>query len=116
ERQQLESTMLEEARAQAQAELATGRPPAILIAESLNWHPGIVGLIASRLKDQSRRPAFAIAFNQNDVGTGSGRSISGGDLGRIVRGALDRGLLIKGGGHAMAAGITLARNRLGEFR
>lgn len=112
----MESAMLEEARAQAECEMLHGSPPAVLIAESRNWHPGIVGLIASRLKDQCRRPAFAIAFDENGTGTGSGRSIAGVDLGRLVRQALERGLLLKGGGHAMAAGITLRREALGEFR
>src|SRR5690606_21045882 len=63
-----------------------------------------------------RRPAFAIAFDENGTGTGSGRSIAGVDLGRLVRQALERGLLLKGGGHAMAAGITLRREAPGDFR
>jgi single-stranded-DNA-specific exonuclease len=116
ERQQLEQAMLEDARRQAEAELAGGDGPAVLIAESDRWHPGIVGLLASRLKDQARRPAFAIAFDPSGTGTGSGRSISGVDLGRLVRGAVERGLLVKGGGHAMAAGITVERDKLGRLR
>lgn len=116
ERQALEQQMVDEAKAEADAELATGQGPAILVAASDDWHPGIVGLIASRLKDHARRPAFAISFNANGVGTGSGRSIAGFDLGRLVRTAVDKGLLVKGGGHAMAAGITLERAKLGELR
>src|SRR5690606_25859792 len=116
ERQQMEAVMLEEARAQVEAELARGMPPAVLIAESTNWHPGIVGLLASRLKDLARRPVFAISFDGDGKGTGSGRSIPGVDLGRLVRQALDRDLLSRGGGHAMAAGITIRRDRLGDFR
>lgn len=116
ERQAMEEAMLAEALAQAEAELSAGDGPAILLAESEDWHPGIVGILASRLKDHARRPAFAIAFNKNGVGTGSGRSIAGIDLGRLVRGALDAGLISKGGGHAMAAGITVARERLGDLR
>ncbi|MFC6490993.1 DHHA1 domain-containing protein, partial [Nitratireductor sp. GCM10026969] len=80
------------------------------------WHAGIVGLIASRLKDHARRPAFAIAFDPNGTGTGSGRSIAGFDLGRLVREAVSEGLLVKGGGHAMAAGITVERAKLGALR
>ena len=90
--------------------------PAIVVTASDNWHPGIVGLLASRLKEHARRPAFAIAFNPNGVGTGSGRSVAGFDLGRLVREAADEGLIVKGGGHAMAAGITVERDKLGALR
>ena len=116
ERQQMELEMLAQARAEADAELAGGNGPAIVVTASNAWHPGIVGLIASRLKDHARRPAFAIAFSSNGVGTGSGRSVSGFDLGRLVREAADAGLIIKGGGHAMAAGITVERAKLGALR
>jgi len=116
ERQQMELEMLAEARAEADAELAGGNGPAIVVTASTTWHPGIVGLLASRLKDHARRPAFAIAFNANGVGTGSGRSVSGFDLGRLVREAANAGLIVKGGGHGMAAGITVERSRLGELR
>lgn len=116
ERQQMELEMLAAARAEADAELAGGNGPAVIVTASTNWHPGIVGLIASRLKDHARRPAFAIAFNANGIGTGSGRSVSGFDLGRLVREAADAGLIVKGGGHGMAAGITVERAKLGELR
>ncbi len=116
ERQAMETEMLAEARAEADAEIGVGPGPAVLVTASTTWHPGIVGLLASRLKDHARRPAFAIAFNPNGVGTGSGRSVSGFDLGRLVREAVDAGLLVKGGGHAMAAGITVERAKLGELR
>lgn len=116
ERQVMEQEMLAQARAEADAELAGGNGPAIVVTASNNWHPGIVGLLASRLKDHARRPAFAIAFNVNGVGTGSGRSVAGFDLGRLVRAAADAGLIVKGGGHAMAAGITVEREKLGALR
>ena len=116
ERQAMERAMLEQARAEADAELAAGKGPAVLVTASEDWHPGIVGLLASRLKDHARRPAFAIAFNANGVGTGSGRSIAGVDLGRLVREAAGAGLIVKGGGHAMAAGITVEREKLGALR
>ncbi len=116
ERQAMEHTMLAEAMAQAEAELARGEGPTVLIAESEDWHPGVVGILASRLKDNTRRPAFAIAFNKNGIGTGSGRSISGVDLGHLVRDAAAAGLIVKGGGHAMAAGITVERKHLGDLR
>ena len=116
ERQAMEQVMLAEAKAEADAELAGGQGPAVLVTANDKWHPGIVGLLASRLKDHARRPAFAIAFNSTGIGSGSGRSIPGFDLGRMVREAVDNGLLIKGGGHAMAAGITVERAKLGELR
>ncbi|OQM75800.1 single-stranded-DNA-specific exonuclease RecJ [Manganibacter manganicus] len=116
ERQAMEQEMLAEARAEADAELASGNGPAVIVTASETWHPGIVGLIASRLKDHGRRPAFAIAFNASGVGTGSGRSVPGFNLGRLVREAADAGLLVKGGGHAMAAGLTVEREKLGALR
>ncbi|MCX7304769.1 MAG: single-stranded-DNA-specific exonuclease RecJ [Hyphomicrobiales bacterium] len=116
ERQQMEQQMLAEAKAEADAELAGGAGPAIIVTASQNWHPGIAGLLAARLKEHARRPAFAIAFNANGLGTGSGRSVAGFNLGRLVRDAAAEGLIVKGGGHAMAAGITVQRERLGELR
>ena len=79
------------------------------------WPPGVVGIIAARLKERFERPAFALGLN-GAVATGSARSIVGVDIGRLVRAAVEAGLAIKGGGHAMAAGVTLARDRLGDFR
>lgn len=116
ERQAMEAQMLADARAEADVELATGNGPAVLVTASDGWHAGIVGLLAARLKEHARRPAFAISFNPNGTGTGSGRSIAGFDLGRMVRAAVDGGLLVKGGGHAMAAGITVERDKLGALR
>lgn len=116
ERQAMEQAMLAEARAEADAELIGGTGPAILLTASSGWHPGIVGLLASRLKDHARRPVFAVSFNANGVGTGSGRSVSGFDLGKLVREAVEQGLLVKGGGHAMAAGITVEHAKLGALR
>jgi single-stranded-DNA-specific exonuclease len=72
--------------------------------------------VAARLKERYGRPAFAIALEPGGIGTGSGRSIPGVDLGRAVRKAVQDGLLLKGGGHAMAAGVTLKKNALGTFR
>ncbi|MGH6859432.1 MAG: single-stranded-DNA-specific exonuclease RecJ [Phyllobacterium sp.] len=116
ERQAMEAAMLEQAEAEAMVELSTGSGPAVLVTASDDWHPGIVGLIAARLKERTRRPVFAIAFNSQGSGSGSGRSINGFDLGKLVRNAVDQGLLVKGGGHAMAAGITLERGKLGALR
>ncbi len=116
ERQAMEAVMLEEAMAEADAEIGTGEGPAVLVTASQRWHPGVVGLIASRLKDRYQRPAIAIAFGANGTGSGSGRSVVGVDLGLAVRSAVERGILVKGGGHAMAAGLTIAQARLGDLR
>lgn len=115
ERQAIEAIMLEEADAAALIAVERNDPP-VLVSGSDGWHPGVVGLVASRLKERYRRPAFAIAFDERrGVGTGSGRSIPGVDLGGAVRKAVDLGILEKGGGHAMAAGLTVARDRLTEL-
>ena len=114
ERQAMEALMLEQAGAEAVAAIDT-RDPAVLLTGSEDWHPGIVGLIASRLKDAHRRPAFAIAYDATGKGTGSGRSVPGVDLGKAVRQAVENGLLEKGGGHAMAAGLTVRREKAADL-
>jgi len=116
ERQAMETAMLKQAVDEAEAEIGTGEGPAVLVTESETWHAGVVGLLASRLKDRFRRPAFAISFDGRGIGSGSGRSIPGADLGAAVREAVEKGLLEKGGGHAMAAGITIQKQQLGAFR
>ena len=116
ERRAIEAEAVVEALAEAEAEMAGGGDPAVLVTSAEGWHPGVVGLIASRLKERFCRPAIAIAFGENGLGSGSGRSVAGVDLGKAVRAAVAEGVLVKGGGHAMAAGITIARDRLGELR
>ncbi|MCX5479869.1 single-stranded-DNA-specific exonuclease RecJ [Kaistia geumhonensis] len=116
QRQAVEAAMLEQALAEADAEIGGGEGPAVIVTADPQWHPGIVGLIAARLKERFQRPAFAIAIAPNGLGTGSGRSVPGVDLGSLVRAAVAEGLLVKGGGHAMAAGITIERTKLGDFR
>lgn len=116
ERQAMEAAMLAEAEAEVLAEYGNGEGASVLVSARDNWHPGIVGLIAARLKEKFRRPAFAIAFDPSGKGTGSGRSINGFDMGRMVRAAVEEGLLVKGGGHAMAAGLTVERSNLGRLR
>jgi single-stranded-DNA-specific exonuclease len=116
ERQAIEAAMLEEADAEAAVEMQSGDGPAVIVTARQGWHPGVVGLLASRLKERYRRPAFAIAFDGNGKGTGSGRSVPGLDIGRLVRKAVESGLLAKGGGHAMAAGLTIEKARLGDLR
>jgi single-stranded-DNA-specific exonuclease len=116
ERQQMEAAMVEEAVAEAEAEIGSGEGPPVIVTAGQRWHPGVVGLIAARLKERFQRPAIAIAFRANGLGMGSGRSIPGVDLGHAIRSAVERGLLVKGGGHAMAAGLTIEMSRLGELR
>lgn len=116
ERQAMEAVMLAEAEAEVLAEYGTGESASVIVTARDNWHPGIVGLLAARIKEKFRRPAFAIAFDPSGRGTGSGRSINGFDMGRMVRAAVDAGLLLKGGGHAMAAGLTVERANLGRLR
>jgi len=115
ERQAIEAEAVAEAEAEAQAALGSREDAAVIVTAMEGWHPGVVGLIASRLKERFNRPAFAIALN-GGVGTGSGRSIPGADLGRAVRAAVEEGVLVKGGGHAMAAGLTVDPARLGDLR
>lgn len=116
ERQRIEVEAVEEATATAEAEIGSGEGPPVLVLASANWHPGVVGLIAARLRERFERPSFAIALNPDGTGTGSGRSMPGVDLGRAVIEAVETGLLPKGGGHAMAAGVTLRSGDLGPFR
>ena len=87
--------MLLEGDAQALAASEAG-DPAVLLTGADGWHPGVVGLVASRIKERYRRPAFAIAWDADGKGTGSGRSIPGVDLGAAVRKAVAEGLLEKG--------------------
>jgi single-stranded-DNA-specific exonuclease len=116
ERQVIEQETLAQAEAEADATLGLEDKGAIVVTAAEGWHPGIVGLVAARLKEKLGRPAFAIALEPGGIGTGSGRSIPGVDIGRAVRGAVAQGLLIKGGGHAMAAGVTLRKSALAELR
>ena len=116
-RQAIELRVVDEAVAQAEASIGKERKPAVLIVAAENWHPGVVGLAASRLKDRYGLPALVLAINKTTGhATGSGRSINGVDLGKAVRAASDAGLLIKGGGHAMAAGMTLEVAKLAALR
>jgi single-stranded-DNA-specific exonuclease len=116
ERQQIEQAMVAQAEAEALAALGLEEKGAVVVTAAEGWHPGVVGLVAARLKERYGRPAFAIALEPGGTGTGSGRSIAGVDLGRAVRRAVQEGLLLKGGGHAMAAGVTLKKDALGTFR
>ncbi|WP_267387410.1 single-stranded-DNA-specific exonuclease RecJ [Sphingomonas sp. GC_Shp_3] len=88
---------------------------AVMVVAGHGWHPGVIGIVAGRLKERYGRPAIVIAVDENGVGKGSGRSISGVDLGAGVLAAKDSGLLVAGGGHAMAAGLTIAEDQVEAF-
>jgi single-stranded-DNA-specific exonuclease len=90
--------------------------PAIVVAEE-GWHPGVIGIVASRLRERYRRPVIVIGIDRAaDIGKGSGRSQPGVNLGRAVQAAFDEGLLLTGGGHAMAAGLSLRPSAIPELR
>ena len=118
ERQAIEAQVLEEALAQVDQRLSASRAnalPPLILAQAPGWHPGVIGIVASRLKDKYDRPSMVLAFDAKGEGKGSGRSIQGVDLGRAVTAALEAGLLVNGGGHAMAAGVTLTEDKLEAF-
>ncbi|MET4215644.1 single-stranded-DNA-specific exonuclease [Bradyrhizobium sp. LB7.2] len=116
ERRVIEQGAEAQAEAEALASIGFEDKLGIIVTASEGWHPGVVGLVASRLKEKFSRPAFAIALEPGGIGTGSGRSIAGVDIGKAVRQAVTDGILLKGGGHAMAAGVTLRKEKLAEFR
>ncbi|HUO01531.1 MAG TPA: single-stranded-DNA-specific exonuclease RecJ [Rhizomicrobium sp.] len=111
ERQAIERLILDEAVALAETQ---DNAPFLLVTND-GWHPGVVGIVAGRLKERFAKPAFVAGF-EGGMGRGSARSISGIDIGRIVRAARDEGLIEAGGGHAMAAGFSLMENQLSRFR
>nr|WP_255616355.1 single-stranded-DNA-specific exonuclease RecJ [Microvirga puerhi] len=116
ERQAIESMAVEEAEAQALFLLERSPALPVIVTSSPEWHPGVVGLIASRMKERFRRPAFAFTINADGTATGSGRSVPGVDLGSAVRAAVEAGLAIKGGGHMMAAGVTIPAADMEPFQ
>ena len=92
-----------------EAALAGAMPsPGCTLVSGAGWHPGVIGIVASRLKEKMNRPAIVIAIGEDGIAKGSGRSITGVDLGAAVLAAKDHGLLMAGGGHARAAGLTVA--------
>ena len=112
ERRAIEMQVCEQAL--EQADKLNGAP--VLTVMGAGWHPGVIGIVAGRVKERFGRPAIVIAETEDGTGKGSGRSIGGVDLGAAVLAAKDSGLLVAGGGHAMAAGLTLAPGGLGAFR
>jgi single-stranded-DNA-specific exonuclease len=112
ERRAIEMLVCEQA--QAQAEQQSDAP--VITVMSAGWHQGVIGIVAGRLKEKFNRPAIVISETEDGTGKGSGRSISGVDIGSAVLAAKDHGLLLAGGGHAMAAGLTLPAGGLECFR
>jgi single-stranded-DNA-specific exonuclease len=117
ERQEIEWRIIDQAARQAEDSMGAEARPAILIVAGEDWHPGVLGLVAARLRERYDLPSIAIGFPSNGaLGAGSGRSIPGVDMGSAVKAAAEAGILLKGGGHAMAAGLTLDRANLGRLR
>ena len=112
ERRAIEMLVTEKALELAEAQ--AGKP--VVIVSGRGWHPGVIGIVASRLKERFHRPAIVVAEEEDGTGKGSGRSISGVDLGAAILAAKDSGLLIAGGGHAMAAGLTIPPGGLEALR
>ena len=121
ERRAIERDVLDQAIARIEGLYGPDRKglPAVLVVESEGWHVGVIGIVASRLVERYGRPAFVIGLSNEEgteqVGKGSGRSVRGVDLGAAVIAARQSGLLLNGGGHAMAAGVTVAHSALPAF-
>jgi single-stranded-DNA-specific exonuclease len=113
ERRAIEHAVLDQAL--TQAESASAGSGGLVLVAGEGWHPGVIGIVASRLKDRTHLPALVVALDEG-IGKGSARSVPGVDLGREVLAARQAGLLIDGGGHPMAAGLTVAEEGLEELR
>ena len=109
ERREVESAVRDLAIEQAEAR---GYDAPLVWAAGKNWHPGVVGIVASRLKDASNRPSVVIGIDEDGTGKGSGRSVTGIDLGAAIQRLASEGLLIKGGGHKMAAGLSVEGDKI----
>ena len=113
ERQAIEATVQTEALRLIERENLNEKE--VIVAAGEGWHPGVIGIVAGRIKEKFEKPAIVIGV-ENGVGKGSGRSIAGVDLGSAIASARKEGMLIAGGGHAMAAGLTIDENAISEFR
>ncbi len=108
ERRAIEASVQDEAQ-----EAFTGQGNrAVALVSGIGWHPGVIGIVAGRLKEKSGKPSIVIAIDEDGIGKGSGRSIAGVDLGAAILAAKDMGLLVAGGGHAMAAGLTIEAHKI----
>ncbi len=96
----------------AEALMATQHNRAVALVSGEGWHPGVIGIVAGRIKEKFGKPAIVVAVDADGTGKGSGRSISGVDLGAAIISAREAGLLVAGGGHAMAAGLTVEAGKI----
>ena len=113
ERKGIEAAVQEEAISQVEGQGLSDQPVIVVAGEG--WHPGVIGIVAGRLKDRYRRPTFVLT-QTDGVLKGSGRSVSGVDMGRAVGTLASEGLLISGGGHKMAAGLSLDPDQFAKFQ
>ena len=111
ERRAIEAMVQEE----AEEMLVSKSNEAVVVLAGKGWHPGVIGIVAGRIKEKTGKPSIVIALDDEGVGKGSGRSIGGVDLGAAIISAREAGLLVAGGGHAMAAGLTIDADKLDEF-
>ena len=117
QRQSIELRVVDAAALQAEAALGKEHRSPVIVVASEGWHPGVVGLAAARLKERYQLPSFVLASNpKTGLASGSGRSIAGVDIGAAIRAAFEAGVITKGGGHAMAAGLTVEIARLNDLR
>jgi single-stranded-DNA-specific exonuclease len=116
ERREIEARVLDEACAQVAAMGNGNGPTSLAFAVGRGWHPGVIGIVASRLKEQFNVPACVVALDEQGIGKASGRSIRGVDLGAAVIAARQAELLINGGGHPMAAGFTVTEDNIPALR
>jgi len=116
ERQAIEHMVLEQAMAKVAARIGPGGtvPPVIIVSDK-GWHSGVIGIVAGRLKEFYQRPTLVIGIDDNGIGKGSARSIYGVDLGAVVTAARQAGILSAGGGHAMAAGLTVRQELIDDL-
>ena len=113
QRRTVEASILDRAMVMAGEQIEADH--AVLMLSGADWHPGVVGIVAGRVKERFNRPSLVGALLEDGTIKGSGRSVPGLDLGSVVIAARQAGLLLTGGGHAMAAGFSLAQDRLGDF-
>ncbi len=118
ERRHLQDRILTEALEQVEQMPGIHSPngPQVICIAMQNWHAGVIGIVAGRLKDRYNRPAIVIGIDAEGVGKGSGRSMYGVDMGTAIIAARAQGILDAGGGHAMAAGLTVAEDKIPEFQ